>query len=190
MLYRVTPTEKQRAALKYFIEGGQTSLYGAMRKAGYSHMTAITPVKLTQSRGWQQILDETFNDDMLSEVHSGLLKAKAIDHLVFPLAMTDDEITELVESVGGTVRKFMHGETANHVWFWAPNNKARQDALKLAYDLKGRIKPPGDPAAANNTYNTFIQQNNINPNAPTARELVQSSLDVLMAQTKRKVIDA
>lgn len=188
MIYRVTPTDRQREVAKYLLEG-ESNLYGAMVKAGYSPATARTPQRLTQSRGWQQIMDETLNDDMLSEVHSELLKSKAIDHLVFPLAMTDEEITELVESVGGTVRKFMHGETANHVWFWAPNTKARQDALKLAYDIKGKLKAGGIPQAPQTTYNTFLQQNNINPNSPSAKQLVQASLDVLMAQTKRKVVD-
>lgn len=128
-------------------------------------------------------------DDALINTHKTLLESKAIDHLVFPLSMSDEEITELIESVGGTVRKFKHGETAVHCWFWAPNTKARTDALKLAYDVKGKLKPTGDPGAAGSTYLTYIQQNNINPNAPSAQELVQASLDVLMAQTKRKVID-
>lgn len=189
MLYRVTPTTRQRATAKYLLEG-ETNLFGAMVKAGYSPATANNGgEKLVKSRGWQQIMDEALGDEMLSEVHTELLKSKAIDHLVFPLSMSDEEITELVESVGGTVRKFKHGETAVHVWFWAPNTKARQDALKLAYDVKGKLKANGTPDGSQTTYNTFLQQNNINPNTPSAKELVQASLDALMASTKRKVVD-
>lgn len=35
------------------------------------------------------------------------------------------------------------------------------------------------------TYNTFIQQNNLNPNAPENSNIVDSTLDMLMEQTKR-----
>lgn len=189
MVYNVTPTHRQRETLRYFIEGGKKSWSAAMIKAGYSEATAVVPGKVTKSRGFQQLIDEVLSDDKLTEVHDSLLKAKSIDHLVFPLAMSDEEITELVESVGGTVRKFKHGETATHVWFWAANTKARQDALKLAYDVRGKLGKRDTPSEGD-TYNTFIQQNNINPNTPSARELVESSLDMLMQQTKRKVVES
>lgn len=189
MLYRVTPTQRQIETARYFIEGGQRNLYGAMRKAGYSHHTARTPDNLVKTQGWQQLMDDVLADDKLSAIHDSLLQAKSIDHLIFPLAMSDEEISELVESVGGTVRKFKHGETATHVWFWAPNTKARQDALKLAYDIKGKLGKKDTPDPASTTYNTFIQQNNINPNSPSAKQLVENSLDMLMQQTKREVID-
>jgi hypothetical protein len=189
MLYKVQPRDMHRTALKYFIEGGQRSWSAAMIKAGYSPNTAKTPAKLTKTRGFQELLDDVLADDDLMEVHQSLLKAKAIDHLVFPLSMSDEEITELVEGVGGTVRKFKHGDTAVHCWFWAPNTKARQDALKLAYDLKGKLGKRDPDDGAGSTYNTFIGNNTINPNTPTAKELVENSLDMLMKQTKRKVVD-
>lgn len=157
-------------------------------EAGYSPAIAKNPQLVTKSKGFQELMDDVLDDDSLINVHKSLLQAKGIDHLVFPLAMSDEEITELIESVGGTVRKFKHGDTATHVWFWAPNTKARADALKLAYDIKGKLgKRDGDPGAGN-TYNTFIQNNTMNPNTPTSKELVDASLDVLMAQTKRKVV--
>lgn len=225
MIYRVTPSHRLRATAKYILEGEEKSLYGAMIKAGYSPASARNPSRITQSRGWQQIMDEALNDEMLSAVHTGLLKSKRLDHMVFPLytgdedpdtevlpgttlepqahggalkrerapsdhsTLTDEDIADMLAEVGGTVRRIVHGETARHVYFWTSNDKARQDALKLAYDIKGKLKANGDPAGAQTTYNTFLQQNNINPNAPSAKELVQASLDALMAQTKRKVID-
>ena len=64
----------------------------------------------------------------------------------------------------------------------------RHRELDLALKVKGRLKSSDDPAPSS-VYNTFIQQNNLNPNTPTAKQLVDASLDVLMAQTKRKVID-
>jgi len=177
-------TVKQRLAIGKLAENGG-NVYRAMIAAGYSHQTAVTPQKLTESKGFQELLDEVLPDSNLINVHQSLLESKAIDHLVFPTDMTDEEITELVESVGGSVRKFKHGDTATHVWFWAANTKARQDALKLAYDLKGKLGKK-EEGGSGNIYNTFVQNNSINPNTPNAKTLVDNTIDVLMSQTKRQ----
>lgn len=104
--------------------------------------------------------------------------------------LTDQEITQLIADVGGTVRRIVHGDTARHVYFWAPNSKDRLDALKLAYDLKGYTgkKAPEEPPA-NTTYNTFIQNNQINPNEPKSKQVVDMTLESLMSATQRKVIE-
>jgi hypothetical protein len=102
--------------------------------------------------------------------------------------LTDGEIKDLIASVGGTVRRVVHGDTARHVYFWAPNATARQAALKLAYELKGHIgKSREDGSGVGSTYNTFIQQNNFDPNTPDAKKLVETTLDSLMEQTRARV---
>jgi hypothetical protein len=57
------------------------------------------------------------------------------------LKLTDEQIIELLESVNCTVRKIAHGDTARHVWFWSPDNKAKKDALDMAYKLRGNYAP-------------------------------------------------
>lgn len=185
-------TLKQQLVFKALLEDIRNKtirpLGVVLLEAGYSPTVAKSPTLVTKSKGFQELLDDVLDDDSLINVHKSLLQAKGIDHLVFPLAMSDEEITELIDSVGGTVRKFKHGDTATHVWFWAPNTKARTDALKLAYDIKGKLgKRDGDPGTGN-VYNTFVQNNTMNPNTPSAKQLVDATLDVLMAQTKRKVV--
>lgn len=185
------------------------SLYKAMREVGYAHTTALSPKK-NLGESFIQKLDTLLSDDKLLEVHDRLLHSTKIDHMVFPLgpkededepndieeggaevertSLTDREITEMLGEINGTVRRIVHGQNARHVYFWVPNDKARQDALKLAYDLRGKlIKKEAPPAG--DTYNTFVQQTNVNPNSPSSKELVQATLDVLMAKTKRKVVD-
>lgn len=61
----------------------------------------------------------------------------------------------------------------------------RHKELDLAFKVKGKLTPNPD-APAGNTYNTFIQQNNLNPNTPDAKTLVDNTLEMLMNQTKRK----
>ena len=65
--------------------------------------------------------------------------------------------------------------------------RVKLGAVKLAYSVKGKIadgadKPKGD------TYNTFIQQNAINPNAPEAKALIDDMLTHVMEKTKRKIV--
>lgn len=111
-----------------------------MRAAGYSAATAQNPDKLTKSKGWKELLDQYLPEKKLLQSHKKLLAAKYLDHMVFPLGMPDDEISELIKSVGGTVRRFKHGDTATHVWFWADNTKAIKDAVEMAYRIRGKLK--------------------------------------------------
>lgn len=63
--------------------------------------------------------------------------------------------------------------------------KGDSKAYEIILDrLEGKVA--NDPEVATvNTYNTFIQQNNLNPNAPEAKELVEDTLEMLMNKTKR-----
>lgn len=158
----------QRKVAKLVVEKGRKSISGAMREAGYSAETAKAPNKLTESKGWADLMGEALSDATLAEKHKQLLNSTTLDHMVFPLGpdtdegdpaegppagpsvpeafkdrtkLTDKDITELLSEVNCTVRKIVHGETARHVYFWAADNKARKDALDMAYKLKGKYAP-------------------------------------------------
>jgi hypothetical protein len=221
---RAKPTPRQQLVIGKLVANGRkpTSMAAVLVEAGYSPNTARAPTKVTESRGFQELIDLVMPDDGLSQLHKSLLKSMKLDHMVFPLgpkgeedenfsgstpnaanqiekagipvertSLTDKEITQLLADVGGTVRRIVHGDTARHVYFWAPNNKERLDALKLAYDLKGytgKRAGPGDEPPANTTYNTYIQNNTINPNEPTSKQVVDQTLESMMAATQRKAI--
>lgn len=57
------------------VENGGTdlSISKAMRDVGYSEETAHTPQKLTESKGWLELLDKYLPDDLLLEKHQALL---------------------------------------------------------------------------------------------------------------------
>lgn len=55
--------------------------------------------------------------------------------------LSDDDIKQLLADVNCKVRRIVHGETARHVYFWSPDNKARKEALDMAYKLKGSYAP-------------------------------------------------
>lgn len=197
-------TIKQKRAFSIFSENlraGTPATFGEILiGAGYSIESSKRPTDVTKSKGWQELMEEALPDDLLAQTHNDLLKTTRIDHMVFPAftgepdddegkttagaTLTDKDIREMLAEVGCKVRRIVHGESARHVYFWVADANAQLNALKLAYSIKGKIISGDRPQGGGNTYNTLIQQNNINPNAPKAKELVQKTLDMLMEQTK------
>ncbi len=134
------PTLKQKRAFELIHNPSENirSMGEGLRKAGYSEETSKAPQRVTETKGWQQLMEEYLPDTLLADVHLGLLKSKQIDHMVFPTKVTDQEIKDLLATANCTVKKIMHGEMANHVWYWTANHRARKDAIDMAYRLKGR----------------------------------------------------
>lgn len=138
------PTIRQKKVFKAVVNGSNT-ISQAMLQAGYSPSAAARTNKVTRTKGWQALMQEHLPDKLLAERHKQLLNASRVDHVVFPLGLSDNEIIDLMADANCTVKKFMHSETQTHVWFWSADNKARATALDMAYKLKGRYeeKPAG-----------------------------------------------
>lgn len=146
------PTIRQQKAMENVVEN-RGNVSKAMRDAGYPDVTAKNPKNLTESRAWKEVMEEFLPDEVLGKVHKGLLHAKTLDHMVFPLEgtpketttaldkeraiFTDEDIIEMMMGTGCIVRKIVHAETARHVYFWSADNNSRKSALDLAYKLKG-----------------------------------------------------
>lgn len=212
-------TQRQKVAAKKVVENLGNDypkpLGEILLESGYSKNVADTPSNVTESKGFQDLLEEYLPDNKLTEVHKSLLGSTKLDHMIFPLGpeneddenlsgskpnaqnkldkagvpaprttLTDLEIKDMLAEVNCQVRRIVHGDTARHVYFWAADTGARQNALKLAYEVKGKGVPKDGQGG--NTYNTFVQQNNINPNTPAAKTLVDDTLDYLMEKTKRE----
>lgn len=60
------PTIKQKKALENVVGNGG-NITKAMRAAGYAEATINTPQKLTESKTWQELLDEYIPDSLLRE---------------------------------------------------------------------------------------------------------------------------
>lgn len=129
-------TIKQKKAIDKLVENGG-NISKAMRDVGYSPQTAKTPQKLTESKGWKELMDKYLPDSLIAKKHNELLNASGIDHMVFPLNVSDKEIKELLKEANCIVKKIMHSETQTHVWFFSADNNARKNALDMAYKLKG-----------------------------------------------------
>ncbi len=67
-------TIKQKKAFKEMVENGSTKK-AALIKAGYSENTAKAPTKVTNSDGWQELLQKHIPDSKLAKVLDEGLKA-------------------------------------------------------------------------------------------------------------------
>ena len=65
-------TLRQKKAVAILAEKGG-SVSGAMRKAGYTKISAATPKKLTESKGFKDLLNKYLPDKLLAEKHKELL---------------------------------------------------------------------------------------------------------------------
>ncbi len=154
-------TEKQKRAIAKTLENGGI-VSKAMKDVGYSDAMAKNPQKLTESKGWIELMEQHFSDKDLAKKHKELLNSTRLDHMVFPPfrtkkdmatvddtsgenigeksgeQLTDEDIRELLKDVNCIVRRIVHGEMVRHVYFWSSDNKARKEAIDMAYKLKGR----------------------------------------------------
>lgn len=69
-------TARQKRAAEILVENGGKSVSKAMREAGYSPQTAKTPQKLTESVGWQELIDQYLPDGMILEALHDDIKSK------------------------------------------------------------------------------------------------------------------
>ena len=74
------PTIKQKKALSNLVENGG-NVSKAMRDAHYSVETAKTPSKLTESKGFQELLEKQLSNKLLTRVHKEGLKATKVTRI-------------------------------------------------------------------------------------------------------------
>ncbi len=144
---------EHRQILKNIVEdigkGKKATITDAAQRAGFSESYA-TNGTLTQTDSWKALLEEALSDEKLIDIHKQLLSSMHLDHMTFPIytpdkeddgtQLSDEDIKELLESTGCTVRRIVHGDSARHVYFWSPDNLARDRALDKAYKLKKRYE--------------------------------------------------
>lgn len=70
------PTQKQKTLAREILQNPTQTMGKAMEKAGYDPTTR--PIEVTESKGWQELMEKYLPDDDLLEVHSQGLKATKI----------------------------------------------------------------------------------------------------------------
>ena len=117
--YSVKPTEKHKKAFKNLVEnGGNKGM--AIKDAGYSHAVVKTPQKVTESKGWNELLESHLPDKDLAEVHKEGLQATKKE-------FRNNNETGKIECVD---------ERPDHI--------IRHKFLETAYKIKGKMKEGGE----------------------------------------------
>jgi len=135
------PSIRQQKVLKKMLEN-TGSYKQALIESGYSPAYAKNADDFRKTATWNELLNENLPDWLLTEKHLELFNAKAIDHYVFPLSSTDEEITEMIEGKWGfKVMKISHGDTWKRAYFSIPDNQTILKAVEAGYKVKGRNAP-------------------------------------------------
>ncbi len=71
-------TLKQKKAHKLSVEN-HGNVSKSMKEAGYTEASAKNPKNLTESKGWAELMEEAFPDDLLTKVHTEGLEATKIN---------------------------------------------------------------------------------------------------------------
>lgn len=82
---RPNVAKKHRVVLKNFEENGGNMSKAIADSGLYSDSMVKNPQKITESKTFQEILEEDMPDALLSTVHKSLLNATHLDHMTFPL---------------------------------------------------------------------------------------------------------
>lgn len=109
------------------------------------------------------------------------MKSKGFQDLLKEAGVTEDKITQTINEGLNATKLF--GKNAVKHPDYAVRHKFMESSLRLLGIVNLEPPPAGD------TYNTFINQTSLDPTSPKAKQLVTDTLEVLMAKTKRKVID-
>lgn len=119
--------------------GKGRSLRQAILNAGYSKAVADHPKRITDKKWFKSVMPDY--EKTANSIHE-LMDASKLDHYVFPLSMSDDEIAELIESLPGCkLRKIKHGETQTFAYFWTPDNKSKKEAIDIVLKVRGDYAP-------------------------------------------------
>ena len=74
-IYKTKPTTKQKKVMEIITENQGIPIGKAMEQAGYTKVTAESPTNLTNSKSWQQLMDEYLPDQLLQRKHQEGLDA-------------------------------------------------------------------------------------------------------------------
>lgn len=106
-------TVKAKRAAKIKLENPRKPMGEVMIEAGFTEATSKHPKQLTESKGWQQLMEDFLPDKHLADKHREFLDSPKI------------------------TRKYVKGEIEYEVEETSPE---AVKALDMAYKLKGRYK--------------------------------------------------
>ena len=135
----LSPTQiKHKRVLKYMADNG-CSMKEALKQCGYSKAVQNNPSKVTKSESWKQMLDRVLPESKLLDIHEKQLQSWRLQSMLFQKQVPDEDIFELMETVGCVVKKVVEIPTGKLVFYIQPDNQSRNKALEMALKLHKKL---------------------------------------------------
>lgn len=109
---------------------------------------------------------------------SQVTQSKGFKECLIEAGVDDDKLARIIDEGLEANKLYFKGNETVEAPDWGARHRFVETSLK--------IKEIVSEKSQGNTYNTFVQQNNINPNAPKARDLSDAITATLMERTKRE----
>lgn len=120
-------TIRQRLVFNDVVNG--SSISKAMAKHGYSLSTSVRTNKITETKGWKELLEEHLGDDLLAERHKELLNKREAE--LFSRVKRDENGKPIVDDKGNIIEEHVYVDNG-------PDTQAVSKALDMAYRLKDK----------------------------------------------------
>ncbi len=129
---RKAPSARQLAAFEKIVIGKAPNKGKVLREVGYSEEVANHPQKVTESRAWDDLMEQYLPDSLLAKKHNELLKAKKKTSI-----RIDDNIITSTEEL---------------------DVQAVKAGLDMAYKLKGKYEKDNKQKQPNTIVNVALQE--------------------------------
>ncbi len=158
-------TKNQEAVLNEVVKqvkkGRKVSVSKAIRDTGlYSPTYAENPQRLTNSKGWKDLVNERLSDSFVTARLRKLFDQKRVEYFTFSKNLSDDEIRAAVEDAGLEVINISYTEQGKLAWYSTDDVMAVTKALDMTNKIKG-VYLADRAVEANQTinYNLFYNAN-------------------------------
>lgn len=135
-------TKNQKAVLDIVVKdvkaGRKVSVSKAMRESGlYAPSYTEQPQKLTQSKGWKELVEQHLPESFLAKRHRKLFDQKKVEYFSFSNKKTDEEIKEAVEGAGLELINISYTADSKLAFYSVADVHAVTKALEMAHKIKG-----------------------------------------------------
>lgn len=130
--------KKHKKVIETVLKNGG-SLSEAMREVGYSEAYVRNSHKLKNSKSFKALLEHHLPEEDLLIVHGKQLMSWKLNSMIFQKQVQDEDIFELMETVGCVVKKIVEIPTGKLVMFIMPDNQSRNKALEMAFKLHKKL---------------------------------------------------
>lgn len=135
-------TMKQKAVVKDLLENTGKPVSKAMSDAGYPYATAKNPQQLTNSKGFNEYLDELMPESKVAEIQARLIGANDLQEKLYPLTMSAEEIKSLTEAIRGSELKLIKDFGGfRHAFYTTDDRLTQKSGVEMYHKVRGNFAP-------------------------------------------------